>query len=301
MPLPYKTSAKSKDTKKPTVIIRKVRRTVNTPPHGSAWKVAYADFVTAMMAFFLLLWLISTSSKDTLQGLAEYFTPTAGVAEMRPIGLNNAAPTSLNQTDPGINLSAPGVMQRQAGSAASNPQTQAPDQGDQDDNLFEDGATAINQALKNDPVLQEYRENVQVGQTPEGLRIDLRDSNQHPMFEAGTATLTEHGQRVLSRLVPLIRRMPNYLAITGYTDATTQDAPNAIMRWQVSTARAEGTLRFMLQIGMEPERTQKIIGMADKEFVGDDPRHARNRRISLLMLRGSHILIPASAVPGGGD
>ncbi len=298
MSLPYKRTTKADAPKvKPVIIIKRARPAPRQASHGGAWKVAYADFVTAMMAFFLLLWLLSTSSKETLQGLSEYFTPVTGVSELRPIGINSAAPTAMNQKDAGINLSSPGVMQQQAGSTQSNPENPSPIEAEQEDNLFKQGAQAINQAIANDTQLAQYKDNVDVGMTPDGLRIELKDSETYPMFSAGSTELSEHGQLVLGRLVPLIRRMPNYMSVTGYTDASALESAS-IVRWKLSAGRAESALTYMVRMGLEGERPKRIIGAADSEILqSKDPRSAKNRRISILMMRGSHILIPDAAVP----
>ena len=299
---PYKrsnTASKDKDSKKrPMIVVKRVKRGGRAAHHGGAWKVAYADFVTAMMAFFLLLWLLSTSSKATLQGLAEYFTPTSGIGDMRPIGIDRISPSPMPSKDPGINLSKPGVMQQQAGATRNNPDNPSPVESEEEDNMFEKGASAINQAIESDSQLSEYKENITVGQTPDGLRIDIKDSDKYPMFNLASAQLTEHGQLVLGRLTPLIRRMPNYMSITGYTDASVLET-QATSRWKLSSARAEAALDYLVKSGLEPERPQKIIGAGDSQVLSaNEPRSAKNRRVSLLMIRGSHILIPHSAIPG---
>lgn len=302
MALPYKRGGagnpKDKDAKKRLVVVVKRAKMRPVASHGGAWKVAYADFVTAMMAFFLLLWLISTSSKATLQGLAEYFTPTSGIGEMRPVGLEKLAPSPTNQPEAGINLSSPGVMQQQAGATRNNPNSASPTDSDGDDNLFERGANAIQQTLEGDPQLGAYKDNVTVLQTPEGLRVDLQDTDKYPMFMVGSSALSEHAQRVLARLVPVLRRLPNYMSVTGYTDASTRET-EGMTRWQLSSARAQEALDYMQRVGLEAERAQSVIGAGDAPALSPgEPRNARNRRVSLLMLRGSHILIPDSALPG---
>jgi chemotaxis protein MotB len=299
MALPYKRSDAKTKNQKPTVVIRRVRKVVVKAHHGGAWKVAYADFVTAMMAFFLLLWLISTSSEATVQGISEYFTPVSGLDNNRPIGTNNASPTMIDQKDPGINLSSPGVAQDQAGNLAGMPDNPAKSEGDEaEEALFQRGADAISQMMETDPTMGQYKDNIQVTQTPEGLRIDLKDAGKYPMFVAGSTQLTEHGQTILARLTALVRRMPNYMSFTGYTDGSVLESDN-LQRWEISAGRAQAALKFMTANGLEPERPLKVQGLADTETIAsEDPRSGRDRRITLLMLRGSHILIPNSAVPG---
>jgi chemotaxis protein MotB len=291
--------ADKKDDKKRPIIIKKVIKK-GGGHHGGAWKVAYADFVTAMMAFFLLLWLLSTSSKATLEGISEYFTPTTGVKDSQGIGFKGGTSATVNGTSKS-NMSQPGVITgtTPSGAVAENEEKKAPEESDQDDNLFKEGATAVTQAFSQDKALQAYQENIQVQETPEGLRIDITDSDKYPMFDQGTPNLTSHGQIILGKMASILKRMPNYLSITGHTDGSPVESGKAdYTNWELSSDRAQAARRFLLKSGMEPERPKRIVGMADKEMlVPSEPRSPKNRRITLVMLRGSHILIPDSAVP----
>ena len=298
MPPPSRSAGKKKE--KPVLIIKRPRARGAVARHGGAWKVAYADFVTAMMAFFLLLWLLSTSSKATLQGIAEYFTPTNGIESKLPMGTNAASPSALQETQQGINMSDPGVMQKQAGSIAGTDNPSQVD-GEADRSLFKQGQDAMSKAISEDPVLTQYQDNIAISQTPEGLNIDIKDSNKYAMFERGSAELSDHGKAVLVRLVPIIKKLPNFMAVTGYTDTSLADSGGMGMeRWQLSSGRANEALRFMTVSGLEPERAQRVVGAADTALLrSSSPRSETNRRVSLLLLRGSHMLIPDSAVPSG--
>ena len=291
-------AGKGKDDKRP--IIKKVKKVAGHGHHGGAWKVAYADFVTAMMAFFLLLWLLSTSSKAKLEGLAEYFTPTVGVKDSQGIGFKGGlgdSPTGISKDK----ANAPGVVMGRtaSGAVADVPNMQAKDESDQDANLFKQGATQIEQAVTQQPALQQYKDNITVQQTPDGLKIDIMDSDKYGMFEPGTAKLTTHGQTILATIAPLLKRLPNYMTLTGHTDASPAETGKMdYTNWELSADRAQTARRFLIKSGMEPERPKKVTGMADRELLTpSEPRSAKNRRVSIIMLRGSHILIPDSAVP----
>ncbi|MDX2095390.1 MAG: flagellar motor protein MotB [Alphaproteobacteria bacterium] len=292
-------ASKDKEEKKRPIIIKKIKKGGHGH-HGGAWKVAYADFVTAMMAFFLLLWLLSTSSKETLQGLSEYFTPTQGIKDSQGIGFKGGiAPTTEgaakgNKSDPAIvNGYTP------SGIVADDPDKKSKEESEMDDNLFKSGADAITQAFSQDAALKQYSENITVTQTPEGLRIDITDTDKFAMFERSGAGLTDHGRIILSKMATLIEKMPNLMAIYGHTDASPTEAGKAeYSNWELSADRAQSARRFLTRSGVEAERTKKVTGMADRElFTPSEPRGPKNRRISLVMLRGSHILIPDSAVP----
>ena len=292
-------AGKNKDDEKRPIIIKKVKKGGHGGHHGGAWKVAYADFVTAMMAFFLLLWLLSSTAKGKLDALAEYFTPTVGIKDSQGIGFKGGVSESeegKQKTD----KAKPGLV---AGSTPTGDTPETPNNAktdaDQDADLFKKGADSIQQALQRDAALQSYKDNIQVTMTPDGLRVDIMDSDKYAMFERGTSRLTEHGKTIISRITTILRKMPNYMAITGHTDASPNEEGRAdYTNWELSSDRAQATRRFMLQSGMEAERPKKVTGMADKELLlPTEPRAAKNRRISVLMMRHSHILIPESAVP----
>lgn len=291
-----------KDDGKRPIIIKKIKKGGHGH-HGGAWKVAYADFVTAMMAFFLLLWLLSSASKETLQGLSEYFTPTQGIKDQAGIGFDGG----MTPNETGIsksNMSNPAITSGHtpSGVVPDDPDSQSKEESDAEDNLFKAGATAIEQAVSQDSALHQYADNISVSQTPEGLRIDVTDSDKYAMFERGGAALTEHGRLVLSRMAGLIKKMPNYMSITGHTDASPAETGSKdYTNWELSADRAQTARRFLLNSGIEAERPKRVTGMADKElFVPSEPRGPKNRRISIVMLRGSHILIPDAATPLGG-
>jgi len=292
-------AAKGKDDGKRPIIIKKVKK-VAGGHHGGAWKVAYADFVTAMMAFFLLLWLLSSSSKETLKGLSEYFTPTQGIKDSQGIGFDGGLSPDTEGTAKG-QMSDPAIVSgyTPSGVIAGEPEKKAKDESDKEDNLFKQSESAIEQAIAQEASLQQYSDNISVTQTPEGLRIDITDNDKYAMFEKSTAALTEHGRTILTRMGELIKKMPNYMSIAGHTDASPAETGRAdYSNWELSADRAQAARRFLTKAGLEGERPKKILGMADKElFTPAEPRGPKNRRISLVMLRGSHILIPDMVMP----
>ncbi len=291
-------ATKGSGDKRP-IIIKKIKK-AGHGHHGGAWKVAYADFVTAMMAFFLLLWLLSTSSKAKLQGIAEYFTPTVGLKDGQGIGFKGGT----SQSESGIGKSdgaQPSVVTGavRSGQVAENPEAQAPIESDQDAKLFKEGGTAINQAINDDKTLQQIKNQISVQQTPEGLKIDISDSDKYPMFIPQTATLTDMGKLVLEKMAKIVGKMPNYMAISGHTDASTDEAGKTeYTSWELSTDRANAARRFLLKSGLDAQQPKKVTGSGDRDLLlPNDPRSPLNRRVSLIMLRGSHILIPEAAMP----
>jgi chemotaxis protein MotB len=144
--------------------------------------------------------------------------------------------------------------------------------------------------------MAKYVDNINIQQTPEGLRIELMDSEKYPMFDAGSATLSEHGMTLLARMSSIIKRMPNYITITGHTDASPLETQReGYSSWELSSDRANAARRFLVRSGIEAERPKRVVGMADKELlVPKEPRNPRNRRLAILLMKGSHILIPES-------
>lgn len=271
------------------VIIKKIYR-MEGGHHGGAWKVAYADFVTAMMAFFLLLWLLSTATDETLEGLAEYFTPTIGLKDQMGIGFEGGeAPVEdgtkkSDRTPPGIV-----VGMTPQGPIPQDPQKKALIESTEDANLFEKAQEDIKQAFESDPNLAEFKDNIVLEQTPEGLKIKLVDSDKENMFQPGSVELTPFGQRILLKMVPVIEQMPNRISIVGHTDAVPSSSATQT-NWELSAERANSARRFFVRNGVLTERVAKIVGLADKELLlPDDPKNPKNRRIEVILLRGSHL------------
>lgn len=285
-----------KDPNKRPIIIKKIKKGGHAH-HGGAWKVAYADFVTAMMAFFLLLWLLSSTPKPTLDGLAEYFTPTKGIKDSVGIGIEGKGPGTAPASTPGIVVGAipPGTQE-------SEKQSQSEAQSE-DGQMFDAAKNDIKKAFESDPSLREFADNILVEQTPEGLKIEIMDSDKEALYARGTAEISPFGQRILGKMKDVIAKMPNFISVTGHTDAGSEAGTNPnFTSWELSVDRANAARRYLLKVGMDVERTKKIVGMADKELIDpNDPRAAKNRRITIILLRDSHMNLAPQYVPADRD
>lgn len=305
------------------IIIKKIKK-VSGGHHGGAWKVAYADFVTAMMAFFLLLWLLATTSPQTQQGLAEYFTPTFGLQGAKGIGVeggrtpNPDGKSESTLTDPGIvvgrvsqgpDAAAPTKKlddtpkKDQSGkdidvavNAAENPDLEKQDitgdkgSKDADTEEFKRVEQDLLNAFENTPDLKEFKDNIVITQTPEGLRIDMVDDQNRPMFAPGSEMITEAGKTVMKALQQVVATTDSRVAVAGHTDATPFGMGTDFTNWELSSDRANSARRFLSQIGMERERVAKVQGMAGEDLlIPNEPNSPRNRRISLTLIRGSHM------------
>jgi chemotaxis protein MotB len=277
--------------------------------HGGAWKVAYADFVTAMMAFFLLLWLLNTTTPEQKMGLAEFFTPTIGIKDSMGIGFKGGLKQSevgrskndltevglvVGQTKQGPQPGPPTPDKAEPEEDAedigkSTPKPQTGDDADQ----FSNTAQEIKQALQQDENLKEYQNNVVIQETPEGLKIDVIDDPKRPMFIPGGAVLTDTGKKILDSMAAMIIKTPNNITINGHTDAAgaTQNPQYTI--WELSADRALAARRFLSTTQLEVDRVTRIVALADKELlVPQEPTNPRNRRITILLQRGSYFRDP---------
>ncbi len=289
------------------VIIKRVVEDGHHGHHGGAWKVAYADFVTAMMAFFLMLWLLSTSSEDTLKGLAEYFTDASA---------NEGTPGGVGGVLNGISVlparpifdqpsSSPAAAQRALPAMAVDPEhldsedyqparSASPHEGDDVDPgaqwerreqaRFETAREAIFRELERTPDLGALADSLVVESTPEGLRIQMLDRENQPMFPLGTDRLLPQTQALLRVVTQAILPLPNRVSIRGHTDSR-PFAGRGYDNWRLSTDRANATRLAMLDAGLPPQRVADVIGKGDSEHLFPaDPQDPRNRRISIVLL-----------------
>lgn len=272
-----------------TIIIKKIKKG-GDGHHGGAWKVAYADFVTAMMAFFLLLWLLASTSESQKEGIAEYFTPTVGLRDSMGIGFEGGESPSTE----GIKKSdtSPIAIVQNSSTPGQTPDKKKETlvEGEMESQLFEQAREEIKQAMESDPTLRQFRDQIIVEQTPEGLKIEIQDSGKQSMFQSGGANLTEFGKEILGKLSLIIEKMPNYISVTGHTDAAQFTARGgAYTNWELSADRANSARRELVRGGMEGERVGKVQGLAAQDLLlPGEPNSERNRRITIILLRGLH-------------
>ncbi len=281
------------------IIIKKITKN-DAGHHGGAWKVAYADFVTAMMAFFLLLWLLSSASDGQLNGIADYFTPTIGITGAMGIGFEGGTDSDVEPGTKKNSLSAPGIVAGQApqGIKPGEPKKKAViESPEAEDLLFQQRGRAIEEQLATGD-FDKFNDNVVVKQTPEGLKIQLLDSDKVNMFRPGQVFLSTDGKKLLARLVSVVQTMPNYVSLTGHTDGTPFKKRKDYSNWELSTGRANAARRYIEERGIEPERIAKVQGRADKDlYVPENPKDAKNRRIEIILLRGAHMVVPEADAP----
>lgn len=292
------------------VIIKRIKK-VAGGHHGGAWKVAYADFVTAMMAFFLLLWLLNVTSPETRAGIADYFTPTIGIKDSKGIGFqgglkptekgiskNDLAPVGLvvGQVKQGPTPEAPTEVVKADENAEDTAPTAKPAESTEDSESFKQASEEIGQSIRDDPELKDMKDVVVVQDTPEGMKIDMIDDAKKPMFVPGGAQLTDIGKKVLDSMANIVSKMPNNITIVGHTDAAGATVNPNYTNWELSVERANAARRFLSTTQLESDRVAKIIGLADKELlVPQEPTSPRNRRVTIIVMRGSYFRDPKVA------
>ena len=306
--------------KAPVIILRR-EEGAEHGHHGGAWKVAYADFVTAMMAFFLLMWLLNATSDDQRRGLADYFAPSnllgrsatgsgepfggttpnsdgAMVSDAGAVRIEQGrAPVRLDIEDEGPSdlppQSAPEVPPHPPGEAP--PQLAAPEAlGDaelraelarREARAFEQAAAEIRAVVQDDPALAELARQLVVEQVPEGLRIQILDAERHPMFAVGSAAPNDRARALLAKVAAIAARLPNGLAVAGHTDATPFRGAER-SNWELSAERANAVRRLLLEAGIAESRLQSVAGHADRmPLLPDRPMAAANRRVAVTLLR----------------
>jgi chemotaxis protein MotB len=286
--------------KEASIIIKKVKKGGHGGHHGGAWKVAYADFVTAMMAFFLLLWLLQATAQSQKEGIAEYFTPTIGVRDAAGIGFKGGK-TSYDEGRKVAEKSPPGIIvgSMPQGPVAKPQDKKSPVESEGDSNLFEKGEKNIKQAIEEDPNFRDFKDNVIVEQNPEGLKIQIIDDDKMPMFEQKATQLTQAGEKILKKMSQVIKQMPNRIAITGHTEATNYiDTTMTYTNWELTADRANSARRFLMGTNLEPSRIAKVTGRADQELLdAKAPTSPRNRRIEIILLRASYLETISEELP----
>lgn len=288
------------------IVIKKVKKGGGHGHHGGAWKVAYADFVTAMMAFFLLMWLINTTTPEQRRGIADYFAP----ASVSPSTSGNGGVlggTALGE-DGAQGRGSSAVIQRLAPESRRDNNTQeneSPDASDgpqastdamasamarREQAEFEAAEQSLMQAMQDMPEIAELSRHIQIDQTPEGLRIQLVDQEGRAMFRPGSAEPNERAVVLLRAVAEVAQQLPNRLSISGHTDSGPSPAPD-YTNWDLSADRANAARRILQTSGLADDRIAEVQGRAGTEpLYPDDPYLPGNRRLSIVLLREAPVM-----------
>jgi chemotaxis protein MotB len=308
------------DENQPIIIIKKIKKS-KKDSHGGSWKIAYADFVTAMMAFFMLLWLLSLLNKYQLQGVSAYFQkPLSDIF----VGSKNAEhykrpnKEKIIKNNKSISASAnvDTTKNKLRNSAAtSSTQTKADQNTKKEDTSIkakEDNASKVNDdknkskeeknkndataemlkikkqleiSLQNNSALKQFKDNLSFEIVDDGVKVSLHDSKNNPMFPLGKADFENYAKPVINWLSGEFNKIPKQIVIIGHTDAYQYDTFAPYTNWELSTDRANAVRRLLIGSGMKPNKIIRVQGAADvsleDEKNGDNPV---NRRVEVIIL-----------------
>ncbi len=282
------------------IYVKRVKK-VGGGHHGGAWKVAYADFVTAMMAFFMVMWLVTAVSKDKRAAIFDYFKNPSmepgksvkpapgqmgpGGASTSPINLGgglDAPKTSLKKANELGSTTPPTQEEKpEEAKSISMADAQAALEKAQLDALMDD----LNEAIGKSQALEPFKDQLLLDITPEGLRIQILDAQNRPMFDMGSSRLKGYTGDILKEVTKYLITVPNQISLTGHTDAAPYAGVSGFTNWDLSTDRANAARRAIESSGFPTERISKVVGMGSSVlFDKENPRSAVNRRISIVVM-----------------
>ena len=291
------------NSKRPIIVIKKVKKVVGGGHHGGAWKVAYADFVTAMMAFFLLLWLLNVATQEQLNGIADYFRPT----------LASTSQSGAGGVMGGVSAVTDGAMRSELvnditdsipSTIVDNDDASADDEdadeqkakitqqqfekmkAEEEEKTFEEAKKNIIKAVETDAQLKELAKNLVIDMTPEGLRIQIVDQKGKSMFPVGSAKMYDETYMLISKVSQVITKLPNKISINGHTDGLAYGDKADYNNWDLSADRANASRRSLVAAGFNPARIANVSGKADTDHLfPNDAANPQNRRISIILMR----------------
>jgi chemotaxis protein MotB len=310
-------AASGKNNQRPIIIVRKKKKGGHAH-HGGAWKVAYADFVTAMMAFFLVMWLVTAVSKDQRAAIFDYFKNPSmepgkstkpapgqmgpGGASTSPIdlrgGLNAISPpirhpprevaatkspvlTTLNEKSREGKL----ITRSDPTTAPPSPEQVAAGQRDAEHKHLESLMAELRAAVNKSQALEPFKDQLLLDITPEGVRIQIVDAQNRPMFDVGSARLRDYTVAILHELAPYLDSVPNRISLTGHTDIRPYPSNNGYTNWELSADRANAARRALVAGGLPDGKISRVVGLSSSVlFDKQDPQSAVNRRISIVVM-----------------
>ena len=309
-------------------IIIKKKKVSGGGHHGGAWKVAYADFVTAMMAFFLLMWILNSTSEEQRMGLADYFSPTVSITssgsgasgmmkggDVMQAPDNNLQSESSGQEGPSQgktiseaysemtskdaggkikdeDVSESAILEQQGDPVEGLSETEGESiqavLKEQEQAQFESAAAAISAAVESIPDLAELKDSLKIDISEEGLKIQLSDQENYSMFESGSNRMKPESKSLLAMLAIIINGMENKLIILGHTDAVPFRGADGRDNWDLSTERANASRRVLLESGIDADRIAKVVGKGPTELLHKDKPEDASNRRIELILKRVH-------------
>lgn len=276
------------DSKKLQPIIVKRIKKGGHGAHGGAWKIAYADFVTAMMAFFLLMWLLGSTTEGDKKGIADYFNSPLKLSLMG--GGSGSGDSSSIVKGGGADLSrSSGQVKNgevEAPRRTINLQALKSEQRRAEAARLQALKHKVEEVLANNPRLAALKSQIRLDMTPDGLRIQIVDEQNRPMFDSGSAIVQPHMRELLREIGAVLAEVPNRLTLEGHTDATPfAGGERGYSNWELSSDRANASRRELVGGGLPDDRVLRVQGLASSNlFEPDQPGSPANRRISIIVM-----------------
>ena len=268
------------------IIIKRIKKIAGSH-HGGAWKIAYADFVTAMMAFFLLMWLLGSTSKGDLKGIAAYFSTPLRVAMSGGSGSGDSSSVikgggkDLTREDGQITKAVDPIQKK-----TYDLKSAQADLEKLETERLKGLKTQIEKAINANPMLKQFQKQLLLDITTEGLRIQIVDEKNRPMFASASAELQPYTKVILHEIGKMLNTVPNKISLSGHTDATPYaNGGTSYSNWELSTDRANASRRELITGGMDETKVLRVVGLASAiPFDKIDPFNPVNRRISIIVM-----------------
>lgn len=263
------------------IIVKKIKKIVGGG-HGGAWKIAYADFVTAMMAFFLLMWLLGSVDGGKKVGIAEYFKTPLNVA----MGTPGSGDASNIIQGGGKDLTREtGQVHKGAAQSPLDSAARA-DRAREEVIRLKQLQSKIEHAIKGNPALHKFKKQLLLDLTPDGLRIQIVDAKNRPMFASGRADLQPYARTILQEIGLTLNDVPNKISLSGHTDATPfPGGHQGYSNWELSADRANASRRELMAGKMDPNKVLRVVGLASAVlFDKQHPQSPINRRIAITVM-----------------
>ncbi|CAO5675142.1 MAG: Motility protein B [Holosporales bacterium] len=289
-------------------IIKKIYKKANHAHHGGAWKIAYADFVTAMMAFFMLMWLINSISVEQKKGIADYFAPNFTVLKSQKAS-NDGMMAGKNATGVGMTDMTGGTSEDSSNDSSKTANANSDrlmnedntggkkndkEGGIQNDKKSEAAMSKdlleireqLKRAIESNISLKALSNQIEFSVTNEGLNINITDRGNHSMFPPGSIEMYDYMRDVLKEVSNIIKKTTNMMSITGHTDAIPYASTKNYTNWELSADRANAVRRMLEENGILKDRIEYVRGRESKELLNkNDPSAAENRRITITLLK----------------
>ncbi len=277
----------------PTIVIKKVKKGGHGH-HGGSWKVAFADFATAMMAFFLLMWLMGSTSEEQKGAISEYFNNPSAVPGTStvpsPTSINGpgGASTSMIRLGGGMELHRT-AAERDPNNVVTAMEATSAEQAEKaaeklDAERLQSLLDQLKQAIDERESLAKFKDQILLDITPEGVRIQIIDHERRSMFPLGSAVLEPFADNILRELTTIIDKVPNRISISGHTDVRPYGRPN-YSNWELSADRANAARRSLISGGLSADKVGRVVGLASSVLLEPQaPESPINRRISIVVM-----------------